>query len=62
VFLQIENFLTAAEVQTLSELARQAQFVDGRRSNPHNLTKDNAIAKSWNEVWTARRCSLSGAG
>jgi PKHD-type hydroxylase len=44
VFLQIENFLTAAEVQTLSELARQAKFVDGRRSNPHNLTKDNAIA------------------
>jgi PKHD-type hydroxylase len=44
VFLQIENFLTAAEVRTLSELARQAKFVDGRRSNPHNVTKDNAIA------------------
>jgi PKHD-type hydroxylase len=43
VFLQIENFLTAAEVQTLSELARQARFVEGRRSNPHNLSKDNNI-------------------
>jgi PKHD-type hydroxylase len=43
VFLQIENFLAPAEVQTLSELARQARFVEGRRSNPHNLSKDNHI-------------------
>jgi PKHD-type hydroxylase len=43
MFLQIENFLTAAEVQSVSEIARQAKFIDGRLSNPHNLTKDNAI-------------------
>jgi PKHD-type hydroxylase len=43
MFLQIENFLTAAEVQSVQEIARQAKFVDGRRSNPHNLTKDNAM-------------------
>src|SRR6202041_2843040 len=44
MFLQIENFLTAAEVQSVAEIARQAKFIDGRRSNPHNLTKDSTIA------------------
>jgi PKHD-type hydroxylase len=43
MFLQIENFLTAAEVQSVVESARQAKFIDGRRSNPHNPTKDSAI-------------------
>jgi PKHD-type hydroxylase len=43
MFLQIENFLTAAEVQSVREIASQAKFVDGKRSNPHNLTKDNAM-------------------
>jgi len=44
MFLQIENFLTAAEVESVAGIARQAKFIDGRRSNPHNLTKDSAIA------------------
>jgi PKHD-type hydroxylase len=44
MFLQIENFLTVAEVQAIAEVARQATFVDGRVSNPHNVTKDNAVA------------------
>ncbi len=44
MFLQIENFLTPAEVQTLTDVARQTPFVDGRRSNPHNTTKNNLIA------------------
>jgi predicted 2-oxoglutarate/Fe(II)-dependent dioxygenase YbiX len=44
MFLQIENFLTAAEVQSVAEIARQAKFIEGRRSNPHNPTKDNVIA------------------
>jgi PKHD-type hydroxylase len=43
MFLQIENFLTPAEVQEIAETARQAKFVEGRRSNPHNHTKDNVI-------------------
>jgi len=43
MFLQIENFLTADEVQSVRELARQAKFIEGRRSNPHNLTKDSLI-------------------
>jgi PKHD-type hydroxylase len=44
MFLQIENFLSADEVQAVSEIARQAKFIEGRRSNPHNTTKDNVIA------------------
>jgi PKHD-type hydroxylase len=44
MFLQIENFLSAAEVQSLGEIARQAKFIDGRLSNPHNIAKDNAIS------------------
>ncbi len=44
MFLQIENFLTPAEVQTLTELAQQTKFIDGRRSNPHNTAKSNLIA------------------
>ena len=43
MFLQIENYLTPAEVHEISETARQAKFVEGRRSNPHNHTKDNVI-------------------
>ena len=43
MFLQIENFLTGAEVESVREIARQAKFIDGRRSNPHNTTKESAI-------------------
>jgi PKHD-type hydroxylase len=45
MFLQIEDFLTAAEVQSIAQFARQAKFIDGRRSNPHNIVKDNIIAE-----------------
>jgi PKHD-type hydroxylase len=44
MFLQIENFLSTAEVRAVTEIARQAKFIDGRRSNPHNPTKESAIA------------------
>jgi PKHD-type hydroxylase len=43
MFLQIENYLTPAEVQEIAETARQAKFIEGKRSNPHNHTKDNVI-------------------
>jgi len=43
MFLQIEDLLTAPEVQAISDIARQAKYVDGRRSNPHNTTKVNAV-------------------
>jgi len=45
MFLQIDNFLSVAEVKTVAELAQQTQFIDGRRSNPHNMTKNNVIAE-----------------
>ena len=41
IFTQIENILTLAELQKLRNLARDAKFVDGRISNPHNTTKNN---------------------
>jgi PKHD-type hydroxylase len=44
MFLQIENFLTSAEVQSITEIASRAKFIDGKASNPHNPTKDSAIA------------------
>jgi PKHD-type hydroxylase len=43
MFLVLENFLDAAEVQAVREIAQTAKFVDGKVSNPHNVTKNNAI-------------------
>jgi PKHD-type hydroxylase len=43
MFLQIEDFLTAAEVDSARELARKTRFIDGRSSNPHNPTKRSLI-------------------
>ncbi len=43
MFLQIENLLTPAEVQGIAGIARQAKFIDGKLSNPHNIAKDNVI-------------------
>lgn len=43
MFLQIDNLLTEAEVRSVTELAARARFIDGRRSNPHNTTKNNVI-------------------
>jgi len=44
MFLQIDNVLSVEELQQLAGIARQARFIDGRRSNPHNLTKVNLVA------------------
>ncbi|HEV2442584.1 MAG TPA: Fe2+-dependent dioxygenase [Steroidobacteraceae bacterium] len=43
MFLQIDNLLTQAEVESVLELAGRTKFISGRRSNPHNATKDNLI-------------------
>ena len=43
MFLHVESFLTSSELEAVCELARQARFIEGRRSNPHNVTKDNVI-------------------
>ena len=41
MFLEIDNVLNPAEIERLREIARSAEFVDGRISNPHNTTKNN---------------------
>src|ERR1700732_4597843 len=43
MFLQVEDFCAPAEVQAIAEVARQAKFIDGKLSNPHNVNKDNVI-------------------
>ncbi len=43
MFLHLENFLTPSEVAAVAEIARQAKFMEGRRSNPHNVTKESQI-------------------
>jgi len=44
MFLLIEDLLSAAEVAAVTKLAQQARFVDGRTTNPHNVTKVNVVA------------------
>jgi PKHD-type hydroxylase len=41
MFLRIKNLLTVAEVARLEQLSRDVKFVDGRATNPANLTKQN---------------------
>jgi PKHD-type hydroxylase len=44
MFLQIPDLLSPAEVQAIGQLARQVKYIDGKRSNPHNIAKQNVIA------------------
>jgi PKHD-type hydroxylase len=44
MFLELNGFLNLAEVARLTELSRVLKFVNGRISNPSNLTKDNLQA------------------
>ena len=44
MFLKIKNLLAAADVARLTELAGELKFVDGRVSNPANVTKENLQA------------------
>jgi PKHD-type hydroxylase len=44
MFLQIKSFLTPAELASVTQIARQTKFVDGKLSNPHNIVKQNVIA------------------
>ena len=41
MFLEIPDLLTSDEVAVLRRIGRDAPFVDGRVSNPHNQTKQN---------------------
>jgi PKHD-type hydroxylase len=44
MFIQIDDLLSPQEVQAVTQLAGQARFIDGRRTNPHNVSKVNVIA------------------
>ena len=44
MFLKIKNLLSEAEVARLTALSRDLRFVQGRVSNPANVTKDNLQA------------------
>jgi predicted 2-oxoglutarate/Fe(II)-dependent dioxygenase YbiX len=44
MFLKISNLLTASEVARLVALSKELRFVEGRVSNPANITKDNMQA------------------
>jgi PKHD-type hydroxylase len=44
VLLKIKNLLSPSEVARLTALSRALRFVEGRVSNPANLTKDNLQA------------------
>jgi len=41
MFLEIPDLLTGDELAALRRIGREAPFVDGRISNPHNQTKQN---------------------
>ena len=44
MFLKIKSLLTAPEIARLVTLGRELRFVNGRVSNPANVTKDNLQA------------------
>jgi PKHD-type hydroxylase len=44
VFLKIRNLLSPAEIDRLVALSHELRFVDGRASNPANVTKNNLQA------------------
>jgi PKHD-type hydroxylase len=52
VFLKIRNLLTAQEVARLGALSHELRFVEGRATNPANLTKDNLQADSADPKYT----------
>jgi PKHD-type hydroxylase len=50
MFLHLDDLLNPLEVQAISDIARQARFVDGRVTNPHNTMKVNVIADAGDPV------------
>jgi PKHD-type hydroxylase len=51
MFLEIAEILTSAELGRLKAIARSARFVDGRISNPHNMTKNNLQLDTRDAAW-----------
>ena len=52
MFLKIKNLLTAADITRLAALSRELRFVDGRVSNPANVTKANLQADASDPKYT----------
>jgi len=44
MFLELRNLLSPPEILRLAAISRELRFVDGRLSNPANVTKDNLQA------------------
>lgn len=44
MLLKIRNLLTSAEIARLQQLSRELRFVEGRLTNPANVTKNNQQA------------------
>jgi PKHD-type hydroxylase len=61
VLLKIRNLLTAAEVARLVTLSRELRFVEGRVSNPANVTKDNLQADHTDPRYAESVQIVSGA-
>jgi PKHD-type hydroxylase len=61
MFLEIQDFLTPAEVARLVELAGQLHFVDGRISNPANIAKNNLQADHADPGYAESSALVAGA-
>ena len=61
VLLKIKNLLAAAEIERLVALARELRFVEGRVSNPANLSKNNLQADHTDAKYAESVQLVSGA-
>ena len=61
MFLKIKNLLSPAEISRLRELAGELRFVEGRVSNPANVTKDNLQADTRDAKYAESVQLLHGA-
>jgi len=61
MFLEIQDFLTPAEVARLVELAGKLHFVDGRISNPANIAKNNLQADHADPGYAESSALVAGA-
>jgi PKHD-type hydroxylase len=52
MIFETQNILTQAEIDRLREIAGQIEFVDGRASNPDNVTKVNLQADPKSPLYT----------
>jgi PKHD-type hydroxylase len=61
VFLKIKNLLNEADVGRLEALGRELRFIDGRASNPANVTKNNLQADANDPKYTESMQIVSAA-